>query len=135
MAYNAQQISPIDFRPSVGVGVSLPFNGNSCFNTTFTIQESIKSNLVNWFLTNQGERPLNPNFGGNLRQFLFQQISEDTLEFLEEDIQSQLSTAFPSVIVDSLEVTTNPDYNSITVVLKYSVESTNISDELNITFD
>jgi len=135
MAYNAQQISPIDFRPSVGVGVSLPFNGNSCFNTTFTTQESIKSNLVNWFLTNQGERPLNPNFGGNLRQFLFQQISEDTLEFLEEDIQSQLSTVFPSVIVDSLEVTTNPDYNSITVVLKYSVESTSISDELNITFD
>ena len=135
MAYNAQQISPIDFRPSVGVGVSLPFNGNSCFNTTFTTQEAIKSNLVNWFLTNQGERPLNPNFGGNLRQFLFQQISEDTLEFLEEDIQSQLSTAFPSVIVDSLEVTTNPDYNSITVVLKYSVESTSISDELNITFD
>jgi phage baseplate assembly protein W len=135
MAYNAQQISPIDFRPSVGVGVSLPFNGNSCFNTTFTTQEAIKSNLVNWFLTNQGERPLNPNFGGNLRQFLFQQISEDTLEFLEEDIQSQLSTVFPSVIVDSLEVTTNPDYNSITVVLKYSVESTNISDELNITFD
>ena len=135
MAYNAQQISPIDFRPSVGVGVSLPFNGNSCFNTTFTTQEAIKSNLVNWFLTNQGERPLNPNFGGNLRQFLFQQISEDTLEFLEEDIQSQLSTVFPSVFVDSLEVTTNPDYNSITVVLKYSVESTNISDELNITFD
>ena len=135
MAYNAQQISPIDFKPSVGVGVSLPFNGNSCFNTTFTTQEAVKSNLVNWFLTNQGERPLNPNFGGNLRQFLFQQISEDTLEFLEEDIQSQLSTAFPSVIVDSLEVTTNPDYNSITVVLKYSVESTNISDELNITFD
>ena len=135
MAYNAQQISPIDFKPSVGVGVSLPFNGNSCFNTTFTTQEAIKSNLVNWFLTNQGERPLNPNFGGNLRQFLFQQISEDTLEFLEEDIQSQLSTVFPSVIVDSLEVTTNPDYNSITVVLKYSVESTNISDELNITFD
>jgi phage baseplate assembly protein W len=135
MAYNAQQISPIDFRPSVGVGVSLPFNGNSCFNTTFTTQEAVKSNLVNWFLTNQGERPLNPNFGGNLRQFLFQQISEDTLEFLEEDIQSQLSTVFPSVIVDSLEVTTNPDYNSITVVLKYSVESTNISDELNITFD
>ena len=135
MAYNAQQISPIDFRPSVGVGVSLPFNGNSCFNTTFTTQEAIKSNLVNWFLTNQGERPLNPNFGGNLRQFLFQQISEDTLEFLEEDIQSQFSTVFPSVIVDSLEVTTNPDYNSITVVLKYSVESTSISDELNITFD
>jgi|TARA_R110000803_G_scaffold48327_4_gene100409 phage baseplate assembly protein W len=135
MAYNAQTISPIDFKPSVGVGVSLPFNGKSCFNTTFTTQEAIKSNLINWFLTNQGERPLNPNFGGNLRQFLFQQISEDTLEFLEEDIQSQLGTYFPSVIVENLEISTQPDRQTIDVLLKYSVQSTSITDELNITFD
>jgi phage baseplate assembly protein W len=135
MAYNAQQISPIDFQPSVGVGVSLPFNGKACFNTTYTTQEALKSNLINWFLTNQGERPLNPNYGGNLRQFIFEQISNDTLEFLQEDIQSQLATVFPSVIVDNLEVTTQPDYNTINVVLKYSVQSTNINDQLNITFD
>ena len=98
--------------------------------TSFLICRDLTWGCLDFFVF-----PLNPNFGGNLRQFLFQQISEDTLEFLEEDIQSQLSTVFPSVIVDSLEVTTNPDYNSITVVLKYSVESTNISDELNITFD
>tara|TARA_B110000858_G_C17685609_1_gene418744 strand:+ start:149 stop:556 length:408 start_codon:yes stop_codon:yes gene_type:complete len=135
MAYNAQTISPIDFKPSVGVGVSLPFNDKACFNTTFTTQEAIKSNLINWFLTNQGERPLNPNFGGNLRQFLFQQISEDTLEFLEEDIQSQLGTYFPSVIVENLEISTQPDRQTIDVLLKYSVQSTSITDELNITFD
>lgn len=135
MAYNAQQISPIDFQPSVGVGISLPFNGPSCFNTTFTTQEAIKSNLINWFLTNKGERPLNPNFGGNLRQFIFQQISEDTLEFLQEDINSQLATYFPGVIVDDLEVTAQPDINTINVVLQYQVQNTNISDTLNITFD
>ena len=135
MAYNAQTISPIDFKPSVGVGVSLPFNDKACFNTTFTTQEAIKSNLINWFLTNQGERPLNPNFGGNLRQFLFQQISEDTLEFLEEDIQSQLGTYFPSVIVENLEISTQPDRQTIDVLLKYSVQSTSITDELNITFN
>jgi phage baseplate assembly protein W len=135
MPYNAQQISPIDFQPSVGVGVSLPFNGPSCFNTSFTTQEAIKSNLINWFLTNKGERPLNPNFGGNLRQFIFQQISEDTLEFLQEDINSQLATYFPGVIVDDLEVTAQPDINTINVVLQYQVQNTNISDTLNITFD
>ena len=135
MAYNAQQISPINFQPSVGVGVSLPFNGPSCFNTTYTTQEALKNNLINWFLTNQGERPLNPNYGGNLRQFIFEQISSDTLEFLQEDVQSQLSTVFPSVIVNSLEVSTQPDYNTIDIVLKYSVQNTSINDQLNITFD
>jgi len=135
MAYNAQQISPINFQPSVGVGVSLPFNAPSCFNTTYTTQEALKNNLINWFLTNQGERPLNPNYGGNLRQFIFEQISSDTLEFLQEDVQSQLSTVFPSVIVNSLEVSTQPDYNTIDIVLKYSVQNTSINDQLNITFD
>jgi len=135
MAYNAQTISPIDFKPSVGVGVSLPFNGKACFNSTFTTQEAIKNNLINWFLTNKGERPLNPNFGGNLRSFLFQQIEEDTLEFLEIDIQSQLSTYFSNIIIENLEISTKPDIHKINVLLKYSIQSTSITDELNITFD
>jgi len=135
MAYNAQLISPLDFQPSVGVGVGLPFNGKSCFNITYTTQDALKSNLVNWFLTNKGERPLNPDFGGNLRQFLFEQITDNTLDFLEEDIQAQLKTYFPNVIVDSLEISAQEDYNTINVVLKYSVKNTNISDTLNITFN
>jgi len=135
MAYNAQKISPIDFKPSVAVGVSLPFSENAVFRSTFTTQEAVKANLVNWFLTNQGERPLNPEFGGNLRKYIFQQIESDTLDFLKEDIQSQLSTYFPSVIVVSLDVLGREDNNIIEVVLKYRIQNTNISDTLNITFD
>ena len=135
MAYNAQKISPIDFKPSTAVGVGLPFSENAVFRPTFTTQEAIKSNLVNWFLTNQGERPLNPEFGGNLRKYVFQQIENNTLEFLKEDIQSQLGTYFPSVVVVSLDVLGREDNNIIDVVLKYRVQNTSISDTLNITFD
>ena len=135
MAYNAQKISPIDFKPSTAVGVGLPFSENAVFRPTFTTQEAVKSNLINWFLTNQGERPLNPEFGGNLRKYIFQQIESDTLDFLKEDIQSQLSTYFPSVIVVSLDVLGREDNNIIDVVLKYRIQNTSISDTLNITFD
>ena len=135
MAYNAQKISPIDFKPSTAVGVSLPFSENAVFRPTFTTQEAVKANLVNWFLTNQGERPLNPEFGGNLRKYVFQQIENNTLEFLKEDIQSQLGTYFPSVVVVSLDVLGREDNNIIDVVLKYRVQNTSISDTLNITFD
>ena len=48
MAYNARKIAPIDFKPSTGVGVSIPFSGEAVFNTTFTTQEAVKANLINY---------------------------------------------------------------------------------------
>ena len=135
MAYNARIISPNDFKPSTGVGISIPFSGEGIFNTTFTTQEAIKSNLINWFLTNQGERPLNPEFGGNLRRFIFQQLENDNLDFLKEDIQTQLGIYFPSVLIESLEVLGREDQQIIDVILKYKIQNTGITDTLNITFD
>ncbi len=135
MAYNAQKISPIDFKPSVGVGINLPLNGKACFNTTFTTKEAVKNNLINWFLTNRGERPLNPTFGGNLRQYIFTQITDDNLDFLQEDLQAQVNDYFPNINIDRLEVTSQPDLNIINVLLEYNIQNTNINDSLNIIFD
>ena len=135
MAYNAQKIAPINFSPSVGVGVSLPLNGKSVFKSTFTTSEALKTNLINWFLTNKGERNLNPDFGGNLRKYIFQQITEDNLDFLKEDVQNQLGQYFPSVTIVSLDVLGQEDNMIITVNLKYRVVNTGISDEINITFE
>lgn len=135
MAYNAQKISPINFSPSVGVGVSLPLNGKSVFKTTFTTREAIKNNLINYFLTNNGDRPLNPEFGGNLRRFIFEQINQGNLEFLQEDLQSQISTFFPSIVVNNLDVLSYPDNNQIEVQILYSISGTNSTDEINITFN
>ena len=53
---------PIDSIARKAVGVSLPFNGPAVFNPTFTTREQTKSNLINYLLTNLGERVFNPNF-------------------------------------------------------------------------
>jgi phage baseplate assembly protein W len=134
MAFGAKIINPIDFRPGTGVGVSIPFNVPGVFKITYTTQEATKVNLINFFLTNQNERYLNPNFGGNLRAFIFQQISDNNIEGLKEDIQSQLATNFPQVVIDSLEIDLLPDNNQINVVLKYNINNTGINDTLEITF-
>ena len=60
MAFNPQQISPIDFNPSAAVGVDLPFNGNAVFKSNYQTKDAIKNNLINFFLTNPGDRFLNP---------------------------------------------------------------------------
>jgi phage baseplate assembly protein W len=134
MAFGAKRIFPLDTKPSVGVGIALPFNAPGVFRITFTTQESIKFNLINFFLTNQNERYLNPTFGGNLRAFIFQQIAENNLESLKEDIQSQLNLFFPNVIVESLNIDSIPGINQIDVILKYSIQDTGITDTVQLAF-
>jgi phage baseplate assembly protein W len=134
MAFDAQQIFPIDFDKSAAVGVDIPFNAPGVFRPNYTTAAAIKNNLINYFLTNPGERPLNPSFGGGLRAFIFQQITTDNLDFLEERISNNLNTFFPNVAIGNLEILRQEDTNTITVSLTYSVINTNISDTLEIDF-
>ena len=132
MVFNPQQIYPIDLDNSAAVGVNLPLNGPAVFISNFQTKDAIKNNLINFFLTNPGERPLNPTFGGGLRTFIFEQITTDNLNFLREDINSKLAIYFPNINIEDLIVAGQEDLNQITVTLKYSVINTNITDTLEI---
>jgi len=134
MAFGAQRQFPNDLRPRVGIGVNLPFSEGGVFTSNYTTQEAIKYNLINYFLTNPGERPGNPTFGGGLRRFIFEQITNNTIDFLQEDIQTKVKEEFPSVNLQNIEVLRDPDGNSITVSIFYYVEDTNIEDEINLNF-
>ncbi len=134
MAFNAKKIFPIDTKPRQAIGVDLPFSAPAVFRSTFLTKDAIRNNLVNFFLTNPGERYLNPTFGGGIRAFIFEQIANDNLDFLKEDISSKISQFFPSVRVGSLEVLSNPDRNEITVKFTYDVIDTGITDEVEIAF-
>jgi phage baseplate assembly protein W len=134
MAFSPQQIAPVDFDASVAVGVDIPFSGPAVFISNYQTKDAIKNNLINFFLTNPGERPLNPLFGGGLQEFIFEQITEDNLNFLREDINDKLMIYFPNIIINDLTVTGQSDTNQITVTLKYSVLNTSINDTLEIQF-
>ena len=134
MAFDAQQIFPIDFNKSAAVGVDLPFNAPGVFRSNFTTKQAIKNNLINYFLTNPGERPLNPSFGGGLRSFIFEQIATNNLDFLKERISSNLTVFFTNILINNLEILKQDDLNIITVSLTYSVANTNISDTLEVDF-
>ena len=134
MAFGAKRIFPIDTKPGTGVGVAIPFNAPVVFRTTYTTKDAIRNNLINYFLTNKTERYLNPNFGANLRAFIFEQITNGNLDFLKQDIQAQLTAFFPNVLVQNLEVTGNPDTYEANVILTYNVVDTGINDDISITF-
>ena len=132
MAFNPIQIYPIDLNDSKAVGVDIPFNGLAVFKSNYLTKDAIKNNLINFFLTNPGERYLNPFFGGGLRAFIFEQITSNNLDFLREDINRKISVYFPNLIINDLIVSGQVDTNQVTVTLNYSVANTNISDNLVI---
>ena len=134
MATNLIRKSPIDNQPRKAVGVGIPFNAKGVFRSNYTTQDQIKSNLINFFLTNRGERVFNPTFGGNLRATIFEQLSESTIDNVEDIIRESLSQYFPRVIIRDIQINTNPEYNILNIVLTYAVSQTNIQDTINIDF-
>jgi phage baseplate assembly protein W len=134
MAFGAIRQNPNDLRPRVGIGVNLPLAEGTGFTSNYTTAEATKYNLINYFLTNPGERVGNPSFGGGLRAFIFEQINNQTTEYLKEDIQTKVTQEFPTVEIIELNVDEDPDANTVRVSLYYAIQDTNIEDEVILNF-
>ena len=134
MAYGAKKILIRDITPDVAIGVDIPFNTDNVFTPNYSSIDSIKNNLINFLLTNQDERYMNPNFGGNLRSFIFEQITTGNLDFLKENIQTQIAQNFPDVVINDLQILQNPDSNQIFIELTYSILNTGQQNNLTIAF-
>ena len=135
MAYNIININPLDLQPSKGVGIKVPFDGTTGLNITYTTKESIKSNILNFFLTGKRERIMNPNFGAGIREQLFEQITNNTVENIEDVITFGLNEYFPQIQLINLDVNASPDQNLIQIHFSYSIRNTNMQDDITINFN
>ena len=132
MTYIVRNIDVLDIKPSTGIGITVPFDGPTGINTTYTTKDTIKSNLLNFILTGKRERVMNPSFGSGVRDLLFQPITEDIIDQIDNLIRGGIETYFPTVEIRELEVTLQPDSHSFNIYLNYSIINTNIEDELQI---
>ena len=132
MAYIRRNVDILDLQPSVGVGIKIPFDGQTGINTTYTTQDAIKSNLLNFLLTGKRERVMNPGFGSGLREAMFQPLTEDLVEQIENLIINGIDTFFPTVSINNLDVQLDQNSSTATITLNYSITNTNIEDELQI---
>ena len=135
MAFGATRIFPNDQRPSVAIGFNLPMNGGGVFTPNYQTKHAIKNNLINYFLTNPGERPGNPTFGAGLREFIFTQIDSEDLGLIKSDIQGKLKLFFPDVVIQEITVLPTNESNTIKINITYSVKDTGINDALTLSFN
>ena len=132
MAQIIQNKYPIDLNARRAVGFGFPLDGNAVFIPTYQTRDQIKANLVNYILTNRGERVFNPNFGANLRALLFEGIDDSTLDEIQNRIQNSISTYFPQIIINQIKFNTQPYQNTINFTLTYQIINFGITDSVNI---
>lgn len=135
MAYRPININPLDLTPSVALGVSIPFNNQTAFNSVYTTAEQLKYNIINYLLTDKGERIFDIGFGAGLRAELFEQMTPEKLETMQVVIGEEIAQYFPKVQITELSFTPNYDQNYLTLTIRYNIENTGKADEILLNFN
>jgi phage baseplate assembly protein W len=83
--------------------------------------------------TYPGERPMRPDFGSRLRDFVFRSATIDTAAELSQEVENALLRWEPRVVVEYVEVTVDAEErNRLYIDVHYSVKGTN--DRRNLVF-
>lgn len=134
MAFGARRVYPNDTRPRVAIGVNLPFSEPGVFTPNFQTRDAVKNNLINYLLTNPGERLENPTFGAGLREYIFNAINSENFDFIKENLQDKIDQNFDNIEILSINVGRNVNENTINVSINYKIPNTGINDELELNF-
>jgi len=116
-------VREIDRDDDIYVGVEFPldFSNEGFLRKTKNVRQQVKSNIRNLLLTSKGERVFQPNFGSDLKNILFEQITPQSLSNVEDSIRQSLSTWLPYVRVANLVVVQDDKRpNQVGVSLEYS---------------
>jgi len=114
-----------------GIGLTLPLSfGDNTFNQSFLTKDQVKSNIKNLLLTKRGERILQPEFGSNLQELLFEQSVDDLENRIEDTITDTLEQWLPYVTAEEIDIESTDslkDTNTLKVSIKFR-----IGDDINL---
>ena len=85
---------------------------------------AIKQAIVNLLLTNKGERLMNPNYGSDIRRYLFEPLDYGTANQITGNIKSTIDTFEPRISVLNLRALPNMDDNGFDVEMTYEIRGT-----------
>jgi|TARA_R100000084_G_scaffold108602_2_gene71704 phage baseplate assembly protein W len=105
---NSRKPYKVDNDTKVKVGIDLPIRrddiSDGFFASTSTTIEAVKNNIRNLLQTNEGERFFQPTLGLNLRKFLFDNITDDTVLAIQDSILDKMEFWLPFVQVNNIIV-------------------------------
>ena len=133
MAILNEKIKPLinDRDENVFIGIDLPFRksdgSEGWFSSTTTTFKAIRNNIKSLLLTNRGERIMQPSLGLNLRKYLFEPLTNDTIATIETEIYQTIEFWLPFVNIDELNITMGEESdigrNTINISVTFSINN------------
>ena len=87
---------------------------------------AIKNSILHAFFTSPGDKILNPTYGIDIRQYLFEPIDEFIIDIIKDDIETKLPIMEPRIEVEDVIVYGDEDQQTIYIQLQINVPSLNI---------
>ncbi len=87
--------------------------------------EAVKNSIINIILTGNFERPFQPRFGGNIRQYLFENLDDNTIDTIHSVIANIIDIYEPRAQVIGVYVNeSDSDLNRLSITIQFKMLST-----------
>ena len=121
------------------INIDFPFRDSKkgfYFKLNNTDTDAIRSDLMHLLLTNKGERLYLPDFGSDLRKYIFEPNDQITHDKIKDSLNESIKKYIPNLIVNEISFENDEIEELIIVKLRYTVtEGTfSSSDTIEITF-
>ena len=121
------------------INIDFPFKDSPngyYFKLNDNDKDAIKSDLLHLLLTNKGERLYKPDFGSDLRKFIFEPNDSITHDQIKDNLNETIKRYIPNLLINSISFRNDDIEELIIVELRYTVtEGTfSSSDTLELIF-
>jgi phage baseplate assembly protein W len=121
------------------INIDFPFRDSEegfYFNLTKTNESAIRADLLHLLLTNKGERLYMPDFGSDLKKYIFEPNDRITHTDIKNNINETIKRYIPNLLIDSIEFKNDDIEELIIVEVRYTVTdgAFSSSDVIEITF-
>ena len=125
--------NPLDLNNNIKIGVAFPLDEINVFNSTETLLDQAKSNLLNLLLTAPGERVNLPKFGVGLKNLLFEQKID--IITLRETIIKQAAYYVANIQVIDVRTSLNNTQSTLFVAVTFRSLLDGSTDAVQLNFN
>lgn len=127
------------FNSFLGTGWAFPpsFDRDSATVAMVSDEQDIRQSLNILLSTSLGERVMQPKYGCNLNDYLFEGLSSTTIGYIKERVANSILYYEPRIIAENIDVTADDSTDLLegrfTISVEYSIPGTN--SRFNYVFD
>ena len=106
------------------INIDFPFRDSDngfYFKMNKTDKDAIRADLLHLLLTNKGERLYLPEFGSDLKKFIFEPNDEITHEQIKENLNQTIIRFIPNLLINDISFRNDAIEELIILELTYTV--------------